>query len=395
MTVRIGVGIIGASPRRGWAKEAHLPALRALPEFDVRAVSTTRRDTAEEAARLTGANLWFDDHRALLSSREVDLVVVAVNVTRHRELVLGALAAGKDVFCEWPLGCNLQEASDLSVAARAAGVRTLIGLQGRFSPALTRVRELLADGYVGKIIGTSMKGCAPHAVWDGVLEPSYEFHADPANGATMLSIPTGHALDMLVSVLGEFSEVSARFIAGRGEFRRTRDGAMIKTAAKDTISISGILHESGGLVSVHYHGGTALGPDLVWEINGTEGDLLITAESGFANMAPLQVTGSRDRAPPTILFEDGEKDAASGVGGPAANVARLYRQFAADITEGQRLAPSFDVALQRHQLLDAIERADRYGLRQIAEAPTRISNDSAVTPSFLAITEVNRSRNVA
>ena len=145
---------------------------------------------------------------------------------------------------------------------------------------------------------------------------------------------------------------------------------------------------------MHYHGGSAPGPDLVWEINGTEGDLLITAESGFANMASLQVIGSRDRAAPTILFEDSERDAVSGVGGPAANVARLYRQFAADITGGHRVAPGFDVALQRHQLLDAIERADRYGLRQIAEAPTHVSNDGAVARGFLAITEANRSGNV-
>jgi predicted dehydrogenase len=162
MFKRIGVGIIGASPDRGWAKEAHLPALLALPEFEIRAVSTTRQHSAEESAKRVNSSLAFDDHRPLLARSEVDLVVISVNVMRHREIALAAIAAGKSVFCEWPLGRNLAEAEEMATAARSADVPTLVGLQGRFSPALEQVRGLVANDYVGKVIGTSIKGSAPH-----------------------------------------------------------------------------------------------------------------------------------------------------------------------------------------------------------------------------------------
>jgi predicted dehydrogenase len=180
----------------------------------------------------------------------------------------------------------------------------------------------------------------------------------------MLSIPTGHALDMLVSVLGDFSEVAATMVAGRGHFKRTRDGVHVATDAKDTISISGILKDSGAVASIYYHGGPSLGPDFVWEINGTKGDLLITAESGFANMASLQVTGSRERGTPEVLHAAIEHDGASELGGPAVNVARLYKQFATDLAEGTRFTPDFHVALSRHRLLQAIEASATLRTRQ-------------------------------
>jgi hypothetical protein len=45
---KIRVGIIGASMRNGWARDAHIPALSALPEFEITAVSTSRQETADE-----------------------------------------------------------------------------------------------------------------------------------------------------------------------------------------------------------------------------------------------------------------------------------------------------------------------------------------------------------
>jgi predicted dehydrogenase len=53
-TEKIRVGIIGASMRNGWARDAHIPALSALPEFEITAVSTSRQETADETANHFG-----------------------------------------------------------------------------------------------------------------------------------------------------------------------------------------------------------------------------------------------------------------------------------------------------------------------------------------------------
>ena len=108
----IGVGIIGASPGTGWAAATHVPALRALPQYDLRAVATSRAESARRAAAEWDVDA-FDDPRQLIAHPGVDLIVVAVKVPDHHELVTQALAAGKMVFSEWPLGVDLAQAEDL------------------------------------------------------------------------------------------------------------------------------------------------------------------------------------------------------------------------------------------------------------------------------------------
>jgi len=93
---RIGVGIVGASPLSpGWAVAAHIPALKALPEYNLLAVSTSRRDSADAAARAFGISATFDNHLELLMHPGVDLVVVEVKVPNPNEIVAAALKAGK------------------------------------------------------------------------------------------------------------------------------------------------------------------------------------------------------------------------------------------------------------------------------------------------------------
>src|SRR6266849_727595 len=102
---RIRVGIIGANPDRGWAAQAHIPALTSLADdFEITALSTTRRASADAARKLFGLPLAFDNHQAPVNSAEVDVVSITVKVPHHLELATAALNAGKAVYCEWPLG---------------------------------------------------------------------------------------------------------------------------------------------------------------------------------------------------------------------------------------------------------------------------------------------------
>src|SRR5215469_1968520 len=107
---KIRVGIVGVSPNRGFASIAHIPALQALPEFEIVAVCTTRQDSAEAAARHFQIPLAFSDPVKLANHPDVDLVTVSVKVPDHYSPVMAAIDAGKHVYCEWPLGRNTDEA---------------------------------------------------------------------------------------------------------------------------------------------------------------------------------------------------------------------------------------------------------------------------------------------
>ena len=158
---KIRVGIIGANPSRGFASVAHIPALQSLPDFEICAVCTTRQDSAEAAARHYGVPLAFCGAEKLAQLTDVDLVTVSVKVPDHYLPVMAAIEAGKHVYCEWPLGRNTDEAVRIRDAANRKGVRHAVGLQGQVSPAINYTKDLIADGYVGRVLSATMIGCAP------------------------------------------------------------------------------------------------------------------------------------------------------------------------------------------------------------------------------------------
>ena len=110
---KIRVGIIGASMRNGWGRDAHIPALRALPDFEVTAVSTSRQETADETAKHFRIPHAFADPYKMVQHPDVDLVSICVRVPFHHQLGIAALNAGKHLYCEWPLAATTEQAQQM------------------------------------------------------------------------------------------------------------------------------------------------------------------------------------------------------------------------------------------------------------------------------------------
>ena len=360
---RIRVGIIGANPDRGWAAQAHIPALRSLPDdFEITALSTTRRESADAAGKLFGVPAAFDNHQELVESPTVDVVAVTVKVPHHLELASAALAAGKAVYCEWPLGNGLREAETLAALAKKQGVLAVAGLQARSAPAVAYVRDLIKQGYVGEVLSTTLIGSGMG--WGPTVEPFNVYMNDKRNGATMLSIGLGHAADALCHCLGEVRELSATMTMRRKFFTVAGTGESKPMAADDQVAVSGLL-EGGAAFSMHYRGGTSRGTNLLWEINGTDGDLQLTADGGQAQLFEMTVRGgTAAQSSLEILSVPAEYRWAPPQPGLGTNVAQAYARFACDYREGTHLCPSFEDAVTRHRMLNAIETAAATGQRQ-------------------------------
>jgi predicted dehydrogenase len=360
---KIGVGLIGAGVG-GWAAKSHIPALRSLPDYELRAISTSRRESAERAAKEFDVDAAFDNHTDLIAHPGVDLVVVSVKVLQHNELVRAALDAGKMVYCEWPLDTHLAGATDLAARADAAGVRTAIGLQGRFSPQIRHARDLIADGYVGDVLGTTLVASAMAFGPEAGRAQTYMY--DAANGATTFTIPTIHTLDALHHVLGEFTEVGANLVVGRDQVHIVEDGKVLPVTAADQVALLGTLR-SGAALSAFYRGGASRGDNLRWEINGTEGDLVITAPNGNLQVMELTLAGGRGTDTTVAEIRVPERyygPTTDALAGPPRNVALLYDQLARDLRENTHVVPDFAHALTRHHLIDDVERASNSGVTQ-------------------------------
>src|SRR5436853_1861124 len=282
---RIRVGIIGANPDRGWAAQAHIPALRSLADdFEITALSTTRRESADAAGKLFAVAAAFDNHQELVNSPAVDVVAVTVKVPYHLELATAALEAGKAVYCEWPLGNGLNEAETLAALAKKQGVLAVAGLQARSAPAVAYVRDLVEQGYVGEVLSTTLVGSGMG--WGPTVEPFNAYLNDKKNGATMLSIALGHAADARCHCVREVRELSATMTVRRKSFMIAGTGKSKPMNAEDQVAVSGVL-DGGAAFSIHYRGGVSRGTNLRWEINGSEGDLQLAATGRQAQIWEL------------------------------------------------------------------------------------------------------------
>jgi predicted dehydrogenase len=330
-------------------------------DFEITALSTSRRESADAASRLFGVPLAFDNHQQLVNSAAVDVVAVTVKVPHHLELVTAALEAGKAVYCEWPLGNGLQEAQTLAALAKRQGVLAVAGLQARSAPSVAYVRDLVTQGYVGEVLSTTLVGSGMG--WGPTVEPFNAYLNDKKNGATMLAIAVGHTADALCYCLGEVRELSATTAMRRTTFTIAGTDESIPMNAEDQVAVSGLL-ESGAVFSIHYRGGVSRGTSLLWEINGSEGDLQLTATGGQAQIWDLELRGGKGDQASLELLPVPEKYRWAPPQGPGTNVAQAYAHFARDYRDGTHLCPTFDDAVTRHRMLDAIETAAATGRRQ-------------------------------
>ncbi len=364
----IRIGVIGATPARGWGTAAHLPALAALEEFEITAVATTRLATARVTAEAFGVPLAFADDAELVSHPEVDAVAIAVKVPEHDRLIRAALAAGKHVFSEWPLGVDLGQAAALADLAQARGVHHVVGLQGYQAPGALFVRELIENGDIGQPLAVSVVAAGGPA---GRRIPQANLYAtDVAAGATVLSISTGHVLATLARAVGEFREVSAVVALVNRETTVIETGQTVPVTAPDQVVLAGRL-ESGAVASVVVQGGSApVNPGFEVRIVGPEAtETVRPVTPGGIHITDWAISISKPDGSATDLPVPGRfcPVPAAVPAGPPRNVAVLYREFARAISDDQPAAPDFGTAVRFHRLLEIIQRASDTGIRQDAD----------------------------
>ena len=373
MPERIRVGIVGASPQ-SWAAAAHLPALAHLDELTVTAVATTRKDSARAAASTFGVRHAFASAEELAFHPEVDLVVASVKVPAHAAVIRAALAAGKHVYAEWPLGVDLAEASALAGAAAAAGVVHAVNLQAYHSPGARFVADLLADDRIGPVQSVSMTA-AGDPLGGSRIPRSLAWSTEPAAGNNLLTVMAGHALAALERVAGPLADVSAvmanlhdRVLGGRDRRTdcqpRARPGGVARPAGQRRAALAEHPRRQRGRARRvrHHDHGHRRHADHHARRPG--------ALPGLGRMArPAQ--GHRRRGGGSAGPRPLPPRPGRGAGGPAAHIAALYREIAQAITEGRPAHPGFDTAVHHHQTLAAIERAAQTGVRQPLVPPAK------------------------
>ncbi len=359
MRDRIRLGVIGANPNRGWAPRAHLPAIVGSRDVELTAVCTTRKESAEASKLKYGAKMAFDDYRDMLAVPDVEAVAVLLKVPAHYQVTLDALNAGKHVFTEWPLGKTQAEAVEMCDVAETQGLRHMVGLQARANPAIVHARDLVAGGYVGDVLA-----CHVSVARSGVLQSSSDrsWQKDDSLGANTLTIATGHTIDALRFIVGDFSVVSSVVATQVRQCLETDTQKQVDVTSPDNVLVSGRL-ENGAVASVYVSAIPWVGDGYRMEIYGREGTLVAVsqdtpqlrvvslkgARAGDSGLQDLEVPAERVTAP----VETPENE--------PKNVGEMYVRFADAIRNGATCEPDFSTAVSLHCLIDAVAKSSKEG----------------------------------
>lgn len=359
MAKTLKLGLVGADASgRGWGPVAHVPALHGIEQIELAALCASRPESAAAAAKAYGIDRAYHNINELVAQPDIDIISAVVRIPNHYEVVMAALNAGKHVYCEWPLGASLAETEEMATVARARGVVSAIGLQGRHDPSLTYIKELYDEGWLGDVLSVNMT-----MLTTGTFErPSRQsYDNEISRGAHLMTIAGGHTIDYIAYCFGPLSEISAKVATRVKHLRMIDTGEAVEAKAADNMLLNGVL-ANGALLSFQLSAAPFNADGWRMAVYGSKGTIIATTQM-LPQITPITLVGAQGNKPLTELsVPDRLRIVPKAVPfGPPQNVGQAYVRMAEAIHEGKIFAPNFDDALRVHQLLDAIQRSSDEG----------------------------------
>ncbi|MEV4823128.1 Gfo/Idh/MocA family oxidoreductase [Micromonospora sp. NPDC049274] len=375
----VGYAFMGAAHSQAWRTVNRVYDLPAR----ARMALICGRDTPKvaEAADRLGWDAYTTDWRDLINRDDIDVVDVCTPGDSHAEIALAALAAGKHVLCEKPLANTVAEARAMTAAAetaRAAGVRSMCGFNYRRVPAVTMMRQMVAEGRLGVI-----RHVRAVYLQDWIVDPQFplvwRLQKDRAGSGALGDIGA-HIIDLTQFVVGQritgVSAITETFVKERplpaesSGLAATVDGGSAPTGpvTVDDAAIF-VARLDGGALATYEASRFATGRKnaLRVEINGSLGTVVFDLER-------LNELEFYDATRPTleqgfsrILVTEGDHPYMSAwwppghIIGYEHSFTHQMRDLIEAIATGTDPAPSFADALQVQLVLDAVTRSADVG----------------------------------
>jgi D-xylose 1-dehydrogenase (NADP+, D-xylono-1,5-lactone-forming) len=128
-----------------------IPAINKTTNGKVAAIASRDENKARRVAQSLAIPKYYGDYLKLLESKEIDAVYISLPNSMHHKWTILAAKYGKHVLCEKPLGLNTRESEEMAAACEKAGVRLCEEFMYRFYPHITKLKELIDDGRIGKV----------------------------------------------------------------------------------------------------------------------------------------------------------------------------------------------------------------------------------------------------
>jgi predicted dehydrogenase len=300
MTYR--VGIVGS----GFGGKVHAPAYTLHPDFEPVAIASP--NNAQKIADERNIPNAFPSLDAMLAAMgaEIDVISIATPPFDHVAAVMSAVAAGKHVLCEKPVGIRLHEVEQMTAAVERAGVANAIAFEYRYGSAPQALKELIVNGHLPGLrqievtrFGSEMRSSASR--------PPSGWWYDKSKGGGLANAFMPHIIDLALW-LGAQPVVSAHgFLRTAVPLRRAPDGTTYPSDVADgcfavadlgegiaaRMTVDGTLSIDQATIAVHAEGRTAVASgasltDLqLFVVDGEETDEYELAPLKYAKYSPV------------------------------------------------------------------------------------------------------------
>jgi len=347
------IGIIGV----GFGAQVHVPAFRS-EGWDVAAICSRTREKAQQAADDAGIPSVYTDPMELIRRDDLAAIAIITPPGAHYRLSIAALNAGKHVLCEKPFAIDAKQAEEMRAAAVKSGRTAMIAHEFRHTPQRAYIRQLLADGYIGKFHLCTMELFLDRYV---SREPRpLTWNAYQSEGGGLLGALGSHYIDALRFWFGEIASVSGWLAAFRPEVVDAATGKIVKAETDDTFSFA-VTFKSGGMATMVSSFAVTPARGAKISVMGDRGTLM--AEQPGPN--PLEngvVVASRDGAPLLELKTPSQFTPFADARDHRLMAFRLLvRDFTKGIEQGTSPPPNFSDGLRCQQVLDAVRESSESG----------------------------------
>ncbi len=355
---QIGIGVIGA----GYMGKLHSVAMHsvgAVFNTPLRPVcemlcATTDAGAAEKA-RQFGFNRSTSDWRALVADPKVEAIIIASPQTTHRDIAMAAIAAGKPILCEKPMGTSVAESLEMTEAAEKAGVVNMVGFNYVRTPATQFARQLIQNGVIGDI--TWFRG-----------EHTEDFYADPealatwrtrgrANGT--LGDLSSHMINAAMALAGPIDSLCAD-VGTVHETRPNAQGEMEAVTNDDHAHC--LCRFSSGVMGHLYFSRVSTGRKMgyAYEISGSKGAIRFDQEDQNAIWLYKMEGPESERGFRKILTNTDHPDYVNFCLGPGHGTGYQdqliieAKDFLTAIHNGRSQWPAFRDGMEVNKVIDAL-----------------------------------------
>ena len=270
----LGMGFMGGTHTQAWTRG------KSVFNWPVDIELAALFDMSEDSCSLNGPRYGFErttmDWREVCGATDVDVVSICTPNFAHKDMAVMAAESGKHIWCEKPMATSLEDAKIMVDAAKANGVKTMLGYNYMKSPSLLAIKKLIEDGVIGEIV--HFNGVYQEDFMCDQSAPHSWRLTKKGGGKGALGDMGSHQVSMAIWLCGPLKEVAARLQTVHQHRPDAETGEMKEVETDDQYSAIGTF-QNGAMFTMHTSWlGQGHKMNLGFEVTGTKGAIKFDQE---------------------------------------------------------------------------------------------------------------------